>query len=385
MLNRTLTLTDLTLFGVASIMGSGGFNLIGEGVRSGGSMWPLAFGISATLVMGAAYTYAGAFERFKENTAESDIIRSILGPLAESAGSVAILVYNIVSIVVILVFCSKIVIPSASWSSQVFLTLFFLSVMTGTALMGIDLNRDLIAGLTWVLIGILVAAIGAGGVGAFTQPLPSLEAPAKGGFMNSLWMFFFVLVGFDAIMKFSEETKDERDVPTSMYLSNIVSIMLTAGVGLAITIWLPGLTEAQEGNAIGLLFSKLLGGWILEPFKWLILTFLLLTTFVVFLATTRYLYGLNDKADWLSPLKKVNAAKAPWMAIASVFSSGSLLSLINNTERLVMITDLGFASIAALIAGSVSIADWCDGKLGSAAISGATGAGFLGLITSAFL
>jgi hypothetical protein len=58
---------------------------------------------------------------------------------------------------------------------------------------------------------------------------------------------------------------------------------------------------------------------------------------------------------------------------------------MNNTDSLVKITDLGFASIASLIAGSVAVADWRDGKIGSAAISGATGASFLGLIASAFL
>ena len=62
-LKRTLTLTDLTLFGVTSIMGSGGFNFIGRGVGSGGSWWPAAVGIAAVLLMGAAYAYDGAFQR----------------------------------------------------------------------------------------------------------------------------------------------------------------------------------------------------------------------------------------------------------------------------------------------------------------------------------
>ena len=384
-LNRSLTLTDLTLFGVASIMGSGGFNLIGYGVRSGGSLWPVALGISAVLLMGSAFTYAGAFDRFKKNTSESDMIRSIFGPWAEGVGATAILVYNLVSIVVILVFCSKMLMPSASWFIQVCLTLFFLSGITGLAFVGIDIDKYIINNTTWVLIGVLVAAAGLGGAGLLTQSLPVLKAPSHAEFMNSLWMFFFVLVGFNVAMKFAEETTNSSDIPTAFYLSNGVSILLTVGVAFALSIWLPGLSNVQEGIALELLFSKFLGAWVIEPFKWVIVLFLLLTTFVVFLATTRYLYGLNDKAEWLSGLKSVNDAKAPWVAIVSLFGGGSVLALLNNTDLLVKITDLGFAVIAAMVAGSVSVADWNEGKLGSAAVSGATGAGFLGLIASAFL
>jgi len=36
-LKRSLSFNDLLLFGVAAIMGSGGFNLIGDGIIAGGS------------------------------------------------------------------------------------------------------------------------------------------------------------------------------------------------------------------------------------------------------------------------------------------------------------------------------------------------------------
>ena len=374
MLNRTLKLTDLTLFGVASIMGSGGFNLIGEGVRHGGSLWPVALGISAVLLMGSAYSYAGAFSRFKTNTAESDMVRSVFGPWGEGVGSAAILTYNLVSVVVILVFCSKMILPTSSWCSQVTLTISMLASMAGLALLGIDLNKGLIDILTWLLIGIL--AIGSVmGLLSFNE-LKS-RVTESGGFMTSLWLFFFVLVGFDAIMKFAEETKDERDIPMAFYLSNTVSIVMTVGIALAISVLVPNMSVSKEKNAIGWLFAAFVGNWVVEPFKWLVLVFLLLTTFVVFLATTRYLYGLSDS------FKEVNANKAPWISIMSVFGLGSVVSLLNNTERLVMITDLGFAVIAALVAGSVAVADWRDGDTLGTTINGSTGLGFLGLLASA--
>lgn len=378
MLNRSLTLMDLTLFGVASILGSGGFNLIGTSVREGGAMWPLALGISFALLMGSAFTYARAYERFRQNTAETDMVRSVFGSSLENAGIASILVYNIANIAVILVVCTKLLMPSSS----VAVTLLMLAGMAGVSLLGIDVNKEIVNVVTGGLLLIFCAASLIGGAGVLTQSSQSLPTPSRAGFLNSVWMFVFVLIGFDALVKFAEEAKNESDIPTSFYLSNVISAILTAGAALAISVWLPGLTEAQSNVAIPLLFAKFLGPWIVGPMEMAISAFMLITTFVVFLATTRYLYGLGEKSEALA---SVNTAKAPWVAIATVFGAGSALVLLNNTGLLVKITDIGFAVIASLVAGAIAVADWRDGKIAEACVSGATASGFLGLIASAFL
>lgn len=383
-LKRTLTLTDLTLFGVASIIGSGGFNFIGRGVSSGGSWWPAAVSIAAVLLMGAAYAYDRAFQHFPKNTAESDILRSVFGPWAEGAGAAAILVFNLASIVVIIVFCSKLLWPTGSWYTQVATTLGLLTAIAGASLAGIELDKLVIGGTSWILIATMVIASAFALAGLATQEL-TLPAPTQGGFLHSIFIFFYILAGFDSNMKFTEEAKEEQDIPRSFYLSNLASFLLTIGVAVALSYWTPGLPDSKQDNAIGWLFAAFTGPWIVKPFKWFMLILLLLATFVTFLATTRYLYGLGDKAEWLAPLKEVNGVSAPWISILSVFGIGSIVSLLNNIELLVMIADLGFSVIATLVATSVAVADWRDGALVSAAVNSATGLGFLGLLGSAFL
>ena len=385
MLKRSLTLTDLTLFGIASILGSGGFNLIGSGVSSGGALWPLALSIAAALLMGSAFTYASAFARFRHNTAETDMVRSVFGSSLENVGITSLLFYNIASIAVILVLCAKLLLPMASGGVHTGITLLLLTGIAGVSLLGIDVNKEILNVVTSGLLLLFCVVSLMGGGGVLTQSFPTLPMPSHNGFLNSVWLFFFVLVGFDALMKFAEETKHDADIPVSFYLTNILSATLTAGVAVAISVWLPGLTKTQADGAIPLLFAKFLGARIVWPMKIITSVFLFITTFVVFLATTRYLYGLGEKSGVLASLMDVNTAKAPWVAIAAVFCVASILLFLNNMELLVKITDIGFAVIASLVAGAVAVSDWRDGKTAEACVSGATATGFAGLVASAFL
>jgi amino acid transporter len=162
MLTRSLTLTDLVLIGIAAIIGSGGFNLIGVGVREGGALWPFALALSGILMLGSSFTYADAFTRFHKDTSETDSIRAAFGPVAEMAGSFSIVFYNLASIVVILVLCANMILPNGSWFAQVGFTISALAGMSAIALCGIDLYKHLIAIVAWVLIGLLgFAASGA--------------------------------------------------------------------------------------------------------------------------------------------------------------------------------------------------------------------------------
>ena len=375
MLKQTLTLTDLTLFGVASIMGSGGFNLIGHGVRSGGSCWPLAAALAATLVMGSAWTYASAFARFKTNTSESDILRTALGVEAEDIGSLAILVYSVASIVVILVICSQLLLPTGTWVTQTGLTIGILATMTTVALFGIDVDKAIIMPMTWGLIGTLLVACG---FGMTHGPVPTMPVLTPKNFLHSLWMFFFVLIGFDALMKFVEEAKDPADIPTAFYLSNGISTLLTFGVATAIATWIR-LIPATEGMAIESLFALFVGPWFRTPFIWIVIAFLLITTFIVFLATSRYLFGLGEKGGALAPFAATEN-NVPWVSILSVFSAAAGVSMINNVEHLVMITDFGFSIIGGLVATAACVADWRDGLVGSALVDGGVAAGFVAML-----
>jgi hypothetical protein len=154
---------------------------------------------------------------------------------------------------------------------------------------------------------------------------------------------------------------------------------------MAIHVWLPNLGAAKEGNALSHLYAAFLGSGSVIPVMFLMVIFMLTATFVVFLSTTRYLFGLGDKFPILSPLKEVNAASVPYITVALVTAISAAAVFINHTETLVRISDAGIILLLGLVAAAASITDFGEGSLFSAALNGATATGFTGLLAACFL
>ena len=394
MLDKALTLTDLTLFGVASIVGSGGFNLVGKAVRTGGSWWPMALLISATLLLGASYSYSEAFEKFRRNTSESDMVASVFGPVGEGVTIFAILLFNIVSISAILVFCSQLLLPDGSWGLQVGAALAALGGMAAFSLTGIEMNKVSINAVAYVLVGLftLTSLTSLTSLSSLTalsslSSLPSLSLPSQSkgtSFTTSLLLMFFILAGFDSNMKFAQEAKDPEDVPRSFFTSNVLSILLVAGVAFAVQQFVlgnSGISVAKESNALGYLYAAFFGPSVITPTKYLMTAFMITTTFIVFLSTTRYLFGLGEKFSVLAPLKEVNAASVPYNTVAVVLIIAGLAILINHTETLVRMSDVGIILLLGLVAAAAAVADFGSGSLVSALVNGATASGFASLLS----
>lgn len=385
-LDRTLTLQDLTLFGISSALGSGGFNLIGKAVRAGGSLWPALLGGTAALFMGAAWVYSRALHIEGTNTSETDVIERMFGlPVAGVAGG-GLLLFHIFAIAVSLVFVAQLVMPAAGWFGQVGLATVFLGIMTWFSLASIEVNKEIINWTTWALLVVLFAAAGLGGLGGATRGLPDVAAPSASQAAQSLLYFVFIFAGAEALVKFTQESVDpQRDLPRAFFTANGMSALLALGVAAAIAIWVPGLTADQECNALGHLFARFAGANLIGSMKVAMSIFVLVTTFIMFLATSRYLYGIGEKSEILRWLTATNEAKAPWKAVAAMAVICFLGLLINNTDTLVKISDIGLIIILGLVAAAVTTYDWSQGHTLWAAIAGFTTAGLGGVLRTVFL
>ena len=128
-LTKTLSLSDLVLFGNTSILGSGGFNLIGNAIKEGGTHFPLTLLLSGALFGGSAHSYAYANDVYKNNISETLLIESSLGSIGKITSIFAIVLYSIFAIATIIVLCSKMLFPKATYIGQVSFSFIILCIM----------------------------------------------------------------------------------------------------------------------------------------------------------------------------------------------------------------------------------------------------------------
>jgi amino acid transporter len=380
-LKRVLTFENLLGFGIVSIMGSGGFNLIGEAVISGGPQFPLALAAVSALFQGTSLTYQEAYSAFKTNTSESDLIQKEFGSTVATASAAGILAFNLISTSTVLVICAKLLFPSGSWTGQISFALLILSAMTVISLKGIELNKEIItsAGIGTVAVLSFAAMIGLvefGTKGAPTSLPSSLQV--KHSFIHSLMYFYFILAGFDALMKFAEESKDpDHDLPRSFYASNAFSTLLTAGVCLAFLLVFTTHKFKENENIVAKIVGSVLGASAESLTGIVSIGLMIVSAFVTFLASSRYMFSA---AGELPQLRELNEAKAPWKTILLVTIIIALGILNNNVYELVRMSDIALTVTLILVSAAATKMQLEKGK--TPLVEAATTAGLSALLSA---
>jgi amino acid transporter len=385
-LKRVLTFQDLVLFGISSIVGTGGFNLIGDGIISGGNKFPVALAFISSLFQGTSYVYQQLYNDFKTNTAESDIIKQELGGIASNISIPMILISDLISVSTILVISSKLLFPNGTWSGQISFALILLSMMTTSSIYGIEVDKDIIVlsglGITALLsfaslVGLIELREG------FPKTLPS-ALNANPNLIHSTLYFFFVLAGFNALVKFTEEVKDpDHDLSRSFYASNAISTLLTVGVCFAFLVVIKGHSFKPDDNILAKIVGTILGEGAQQFTGLLSIALTLVSGFISFLAATRYMYGLGKKIPFLAPLQEVNQASAPWKAIAASTLIIAIGILNNHVYQLVKVCDITIIITLLLVSAAVSRSKITKGKVPW--IEGLTTLGLGGLLSAATL
>lgn len=382
-LQKSLNLKDLVFFGIASIIGSGGFNLVGDAVAKGGTLWPLALAGSGTVFYGASRVYETAFNVTPKNIAESELVEKEFGQTTSFVSILAILLFNVLSISTILVYCSHMLFPDGKWLGQITFAIFLLFNMAYVSLKGIDVNKEIINVFVAFLILFLSLISLLGFAGFPSNPIQPMAMPNSHSFATSLLLFYFILAGFDALIKFTEETKDKKDIPRSFYLSNFISFLLVVGLSLAFVTFVNVKDPKAVDNSVGYILQHFLGGSSAAIVKNFAVFYLILTTFVVFLGTSRYMFSLGSEYDFLSILKGVNETKAPSAAIFITTLIAAFGILINHTDTLVRISDFALSVMLLLVSGAAAKYKYDKGEMPW--IEGLTSVSFAGLMGISFL
>ena len=352
-LNKVLNLKDLVLFGVTSILGSGGFNLVGKAIQDGNQYFPLTLLISGALFTGSSHSYAYAHDKFKNNTSETELIEHTYGSIGKYSSILSILLYSIFSFATILVLCSKILFPNTSWWKQVSFSLLLLLMMTFAAFQQLDMNKEVINIFSLGIILILGSASLFGFSQLVSKPFVAPKFPEKINLYESLLYFFFILAGHDSLIKFTEESVNEKDLNRSIYISLVIAVLLIGGLCLAAVTYIKDFRTINVNDIVADIFEKIFNKGVGKFVSYFAILCMIISTFIGFLATIRYMYRLSDKIPFLNFIKDGGDGNVSHISILIITLLCIFAILINQTTSLVELSDVALI-ITLLLVSSAS-------------------------------
>jgi basic amino acid/polyamine antiporter, APA family len=345
-LNKDLRLFEATMTGVGFIVGAGIYVLIGATVGYAGSAIWLSFLLAGLAALASGLSYAELSSLFPINESEYEYVKEGLN---RSAGFFAY---------VSIIFALTIGIAGVSLGFA-----YYFSELTGiTQVTGIAVGIILFfAFINWFsvkvaarfnLICTIASIIGLLGI-IFLAIIhgPSVntnffEMP-KGliGVIQGASLIFFAFLGFEGIVKLSDETKNARKtIPHAIILSILISTIIYIAVALASVSILPWEVLSQSSAPLADVAAIVLGS---NAFFVLAIIALLSTSNTILmgiLSSSRGFYSIGTIFKQFNFISKVGKQNTPTRAIILTSIIAILFLLINDISLIV-----GFANVLVFL------------------------------------
>ena len=317
-LRRELGLPAVTLSGVGIILGAGIYALLGEAAGIAGNAVWLTFAIAATIAAFSALSYAELSSMYPRAGAEFEYVSNAFGRrLAFVVGWLIIFSGILGAATVSLGFAGYFsdlvglpVLPSA---------ILIILLLAGILLYGIRETTRVAIALTLIEAGgiIMVILIGLPYLGRVDY----LEMPqGVPGLLQASALVFFAYMGFEEMVKLSEETKNpERTIPLALMIALGVSILLYVLVSLA-AVSVVGWEQLAASRAP---FADV-AAVALGPMAFTLISVIALfatanTALLMMMASSRIIYGMASSLSLPPVLARVHPRRrTPWLAIVAV-------------------------------------------------------------------
>jgi APA family basic amino acid/polyamine antiporter len=332
-LRRELTLGTVTLSGIGIILGAGIYALIGKGAGLAGNAIWLSFIISALIAVFTGLSYAELSSLFPRAAAEYEYTNNVLGrKMAFVIGWLIIFTGIIGAAAVALGFGGYLhdltgipPIPSALAIIAILSVILFLGIRESATTASIFTVIECVGLILIIVIGIPFW----GTVDYFAMPKGS------GGVIEAAVLVFFAFIGFEQIVKLSEETlAPEKTIPRGLLLAITVSIVLyvlTAISAVSVVGW-ERLSASPAPFAE--VASSALGDYAGATLSIIALFATANTVLLMLLASSRIAYGMADSFSLPRFLAGIHPIRrTPLIAIVTT----TLIAML-----FVLIGDIGF-------------------------------------------
>ncbi len=338
-LRRVLGLFELTLIGVGIILGAGVYTLIGKAAGvAGNSVW-LSFFIAAVVAAFTGLSYAELSSMFPKAGAEYVYVKESIGKRVAWLTSW------------ILIFAGILAGATVSLGFAGYLNVLTnLPIMTGALLLVVAISAINFWGIkqsaTMAIIFSIIEVFGLVfivfvGIPYFGS-VDYFEITSIGSIFSGAALLFFAFLGFEELVRLSEETKGSRKImPKALVLAVLISTVLYVLVSIAAISVVDASVLSASNSPLADVASAAIGRNSSLVLSIIALFATFNTALLILLATSRISYGMAmDKSLPRAFAKLYPKTRTPWMSILAIGALSSLFVFVGRIEALGYLTDM---------------------------------------------
>ena len=337
-LKRELGLFEATLCGVGIILGAGIYALVGKAAGLAGNAVWLSFLIASVIAMFTGLSYAELSSLFPKAGAEYVYTSEAFGKRSAFIIGWLIILSGIIA-------GATVAIGFAGYFSALFNTplipvaLGLILAISFIIFYGIKESVWFAIIFTLIETGglLLIIFIGLPYFGKINY----FEMPSLGGIFSAAALIFFAFIGFEGIVRLSEETKHpEKIVPKALVLAIIITTTIYILVALSSVSVIDWKILGTSNAPLADIASMALGNNAFITLSIIALFATANTVLLFFLATSRIVYGMAREGSLPPVLSKIHfKRRTPWVAIAIIMIFSMLVALIGDIEMVANITN----------------------------------------------
>lgn len=308
-LKRTLGLTEAIFFGTGSILGAGIYSIIGKVAGLGGNMIWLSFTIASLTALMSAFSYAELSSMFPKAGAEYVYVRNAFNKKMAIALGLIISINGMVS-------GATVSIGFAGYFSQLWdIELFIaaLGVITFVWIFNIiGIRQSSVVNIIFTIIefcGLLLVLYVAY---PYIGEVNYLKMP-PGGYNHILLgaaLSYFAYIGFEEIVKLSEETKDpEKNIPRALFSANGIVMIIYLVVAIGVVSVIPWEKLGESKHPLADVVESDLGKIGVTTITFIALFSTTNTILSNLMGSSRVLLQIGTEHQWLKWLSHVSSKR----------------------------------------------------------------------------
>ncbi len=357
-LKRDLGLFETTLMGVGIILGAGIYVLIGAATGiAGNSVW-LSFVIASIVAIFTGLSYAEFSSRFTDDSGEYEYVKKTI---SERWGFIV----GWMMVFTLLISAAAVALGFAGYFSRLFpsLNVGVVTIAAATIIIFSLISYWGIKQAAWLNIlftfletfGLLfIIYLGLKKIGSVNY----LDMPfGFEGVLSASALVFFAFIGFETIIKLSEETRTpKKTVPRAILLSILISTVIYILVAISAVSILSWDKLAVSTAPLADVAAVALGSYAFLAISIIALFSTGNTILIILIGASRQIYGICKNYKKLCTLSKVSSwRQTPHIAIMFSAAAAIAFSLIGKIGTVAEMTNFAVFATFILINGALIV------------------------------